>query len=156
MDLESEAELGGKVEEFSDASLGVVAEAEVTAFVKAEQAEGVVEDGADKFAGREAGQRRIEGQYEHGVDAGEREQAKAFVERREQSRGLGGPEELFWMWLEGDGDGASSKGAGIGSGGREDLPVAEVDSVEVADGGDGGAKAGGDLLDGMKNRGLVA
>ena len=69
---------------------------------------------AHKLAGRQRGQRRIEGQHDHCVDAGESQQAQTLVERREQARGLGRAQKLLRMGFEGDGDGLRAQRTRLG------------------------------------------
>jgi hypothetical protein len=57
--------------ELGDAGLGAMAEAEVAALVQAAQAESFHQNGAHKLPRGQRGQRRIEGQHQHRVDAGE-------------------------------------------------------------------------------------
>ena len=49
------------------------------------------------------------------------------------------------MGFEGDGDGFFAEGLRAGDDLFDDPEVAAMDSVEVADGGDGGAEVGGEL-----------
>ena len=131
--------------EFGDAGLGAVAEAEVAALVEGEDAEAALEDLLDEVEGGEVGERGVEGQDEGGVDAGGGEEAEALGDEGEQAGSLGRAEESLGVGIEGDGDGAGVAVARVGQRCGEQMLVAAVDAVEVADDGDGGAEVGGQL-----------
>src|ERR1035437_9180161 len=157
MDVDGKAKLRAKCFELSHSGLGAMSKAEVAAFMQAANSERVHQNAVDKLPRRQEGERRIEGQHHHRVDAGESQQSQALVNGREQPRRGRGVQKLFWMRVEGDGHGLRALQprdmfTGFANHRRKNLLVAQVHAVEVADGGHGGAKTGRNLRDRMIDR----
>jgi len=149
VDVDGEAEAGAKLAQFSDACPGVMTEVEVAAFMQAANAKNIYEYPADKLLRGQDGERCVKGQDDDSVNAGGGEQLHSAGHGREQFGRAGGAKKPLRVGIEGDGYGADSEGPGFGHHRGEDFLVAEVDAVEVADGGDGGAETGGNLRDGV-------
>ena len=139
MYVDSEAEAAAELAQLGDAGLGMMPEVKVAAFVQAADAENLDEDASDKLLRREAGERCVEWQHDNGVNAGGGKQWDTAGHGSEQFGRAGGAEEPLRVGVESDGDGAEAEGARFSDDGREDFLVAEVDAVEVADGGDNGS-----------------
>jgi len=124
--------------------------------MKAADSESLHQNLADKIIGGKFGQRHIEGQHEHRVDASEGQQAETLGQRREQQRRLSGAQKLLGVRVEGDGDGTRIELTCLTRQRRENSLVSEMHAVEVADGGHRGAEACRNLRDGMKDLQAVA
>ena len=102
-------------------------------------AEAVAEEILGEVAGGHAGEVAREGQDDDGVDAGGAEEFEFLVEWGDEGQGGFGAEDAGGVGVEGDGEGGDAEGARAGDDLGDDPLVAEVDAVEVADGGDAGA-----------------
>src|SRR5215472_3008625 len=149
MDGEGKAEPLAEAGQFGDTGFGLVAEAEVAALVKAGDTQGVAQDPLDELAGGEAGKGLVELEDDDGVDSCFGQQGDAVFHRGEQAGGRFRTEKLLRVRVKGDGNRFHAAPPGVCDNGAEDLAVAKVDSVEVADGGDGGAEVLRDLADSM-------
>ena len=145
MQMHGEAEFLPELRELVYAGLGAAAEAEVAALMQRANLEPVDEDLLNKVAGAHVGKLGIEGQHKHSVNARGSEQPQAFVEEGKQARRLGGAKKLLGVRIEGDGKRTGAQGLRFGNNGGEDLPMAEVHAVKVADGRDRRAEIRGQL-----------
>ena len=84
VDADGEAEFAAEGFEAVDACFGLVAEAEVFAFVQLGDVEGLLEDVGGEVARGGAGELGGEGQDEEGVDAGGGEEFELFGERGDE------------------------------------------------------------------------
>ena len=142
-DADSEAEFGAELLEGGDGAFGAIAETEVLAFVNFGGVGGVSEDGFGEEAGGELGESGVEGKDEGGVNAGGGEQFEFTGKRGDEGvRGFGA-EMADGMGVEGDGQGFLVGGTGLGDDFGQDLLMAAVDAIKVADGGDRGPELGG-------------
>ncbi len=126
---------------------GVVAEAEVFSLVDLGDVEGVAEDGLGEVVGGGVAEGVGEGEDEGGVEAGGGEEFELAGEWGDEGEGLSGAEDVGGVGVEGDGEGAAAEEARAGDDLGDDGLVAEVDAVEVADGGDGGGLWGRDFCE---------
>ena len=125
--------------------------AEVVAFVQAAYAQRVHQDGAHKILCAQAGERRIERHHQHGVNARFRQQAHALVHRRQQPGRAGRAQKLLGVRIEGNGHRAHAMArcfqcTRFRHHSGENLAVARMHTVEVADGGHRRTKTCRDLL----------
>ena len=127
--------------------------------MQATNAERIHQNPAHKLPGRQHGQRRVEGQHQHRIDARRDQQPEAHTHRRQQLERVLRTQKLIRMRVEGDGNRTEAQRTRLGHHRGENLPVAQMHAVEVADDGHAGAKTGGDLLkravDGNHGRGIV-
>lgn len=114
VDADGEAEFGAEGREGVDAALGLVAEAEVFAFVELGDVEGLLEDFGGEGAGGGAGELGGEGEDEDGVDAGGGEELDFAVQGGDKGLGGFGAEDADGVGVEGDSDGADAACAGAG------------------------------------------
>ena len=146
MDDDGEAELaaeGLQAVGAGDASLGLVAKAEVCALVDLGDVEGAGQDAGGEVAGGAAAQLVGEGEDEGGVDSGGREQFELAGQGREEEMRTLRVKDSGWVRLEGDGKREAGESAGAADDLGDDSLVAEMDPVVVADGGDnGGCRSG--------------
>ena len=108
MDVDGKTELRAKRFELGHSGLGSVAKAEVAALMHAAHAQSVHQYAARKLPRRQRGQRGIEGQHHHRVNAGEAQKAQPFADRRKQPRRLSRAKKLIRMRVECDGQGPSA------------------------------------------------
>ena len=151
VDADGEAEFGAEGGEGVDAAFGLVAEAEVFAFVELGDVEGLLEDFGGEGAGGGAGELGGEGEDEDGIDAGGGEELDLAMQGGDEGLGGFGAEDAYGVGVEGDGDGTDAERAGSGDYFGDDPAVAGVDAIEVADGGYGGAEGGGDFGEGVED-----
>lgn len=145
MDAHRKTKLVAEGGQFPNAGHCARAESETPALVNAAHAERGDENAAHKLLGRQTGERGVEGEHDDGIDAGSSEETEALGKRSEQAGRLAGTEKMFGVRIEGDGDGLRVDLARFSSHGGENVAMAEVDAVEVADGGYRGTEGGGNL-----------
>ena len=116
----------------------VAAEAEIPADDHLAGAQSVPENALHELPAAQVGERSVEGDDGRGVDAGAAEPLEALGGRvDQQDRPLA--ERPFGVGLEGQDERAQAFLPGQGAQPRQDLAVAEVETVEVAHGHGGGA-----------------
>ena len=145
VDANGEAEFVTERFEAVDAGFGLVPKAEVFAFVKLGDVEGLLENVSSEVVSSGLRELGGKGQDEQGVDAGGGEECDLFRERSD--KGLAGfrADDAGRVRVEGDGDGGEAERASTGDDFGDDPLMAEVDAVKVADGGYGRAEVAGDF-----------
>ncbi len=142
VDADGEAEFAAEGFEVVDAGLGLVAEAEVLAFVELVDADAVAEEILGEGAGGHAREVVREGQDDDGVEAGGAEEFEFLGEWGDEGQVGFGAEDAGGVWVEGDGYGGDAESASAVDDLGNDPLVAEMNAVEVADGGDARAPVG--------------
>ena len=122
-----------------------MAKAEVFSFVEFDDVEGLVEDFGSEGPGGHLREVFGEGNDDDCVEAGGGKELEFFGEWGDEREDGFGTEGAGGVGLEGDRHGFCAESAGAVYDFFDDPQVAAMDSVEVADGGDGGAEVGGDL-----------
>ncbi len=145
VDDDAESEFAAEGFEAVDTGLGVVAEAEVFAFVDLGGVDGVDEDVLGEFAGVHVAEGVGEGKDESCVDAGGGEEFELAGKRGDEPLRVFRAEDAGGVRIEGDGEGLSAEEAGAGADFGDDSLMAEVHAVEVADGGDDGGVGSGEV-----------
>ena len=145
VDGDGEAEFAAEGFEAVDACLGVVAEAEVFALVDLGGVDGVDQDFRREVSRVHVTECVGEGEDEGGVDASGGEEFELTVERGDEGEGRFGAEDPGGVGVEGDSEGLSAEEAGAFDDFGDHSLMAEVHSVEVANGGDYGGVRGGEV-----------
>ncbi len=123
-------------------------EAEVGADDDVRGVQGVDEHAVDELLGRPGSDLARERDHEDVVHAGLAQQLAALVDPGERARRVFGAQHRHRVRVEGDRDDEESLGVGDLPRASYDVPVAEVDPVEVADHDDGATEVGRHVVDG--------
>ena len=119
------------------------AEAEIVAHQQIARIQPAPQYGVDKVFGGHLRKSAVETQHAHGVDAAALAQQAQLVAQRRQTRwrlftGCAG-EKFGGLWLEQHDGAAQAARVGFVFQALQDVAVAEVDAVEIADGDGGGS-----------------
>src|ERR1700761_4313061 len=137
VDAHTEAKFAAQSFEAVDACFGLIAEAEVFAFVQLGDVQGLLEDFCGEGARGHVGEFGGEGNDQDCVDACFCEQLQFLRKRCDERLNRFGPYYSRRVGIEGDGDGWDVQGACLGYDFGDNPLMSVVDTVEVADGGDG-------------------
>ena len=132
-------------------ALRLVAEAKVVSLVDFDGVKTVAQHRGDEGLSGHFAEFVGEGKDEHGVDSRGLKQVEAFGHGGDELGRSLGPKDARRVRIEGDRDGLCSEFSRAVLDLRQQPLVAAMDSVEVADAGDGGAEVCGDLVEVAKD-----
>src|SRR5271156_1126792 len=154
---DGEAKLVPQLLQLSGAGLGAMAEAEGVSFMNFSGAQRLMEDACGKVVCGEARELLGEGDHHGRVDPGLRQQVEAHKQRSDEAGGLDWPEQADGGRVKRNGNRSSVEHVGPFADLLDDLLVAAMDAVKVADSEhrsgetDGAGEAGRNSVEGCEN-----